>query len=134
MNIDHTLILSSLNLFTEERSEKFVDLSYKDFFEVCPSAKLLWATDDYASREKMLNSVILMVVDNINRPNICEQNLRSDIKDHKDYGVDYDMYMLFFKSLSNAFPQALGSEFTSDMADAWNRQFKSLHDLVAKHV
>jgi len=134
MKTDHKLILSSLDLFTEERSKQLVNLSYKIFFEACPNAEKLWSKDDYASREKMLNSIILMVVDHINRPNICEQNLKSDIKDHKDYDVDFDMYLLFFNSLSNALPQALGSEFSIDMADAWRRQFKSLHDLIVKHI
>jgi len=134
MKTDHKLILSSLDLFTEERSKQLVNLSYKIFFEACPNAKELWSKDDYASREKMLNSIILMVVDHINRPNICEQNLKSDIKDHKDYDVDFEMYLLFFNSLSNALPQALGSELSIDMADAWRRQFKSLHDLIVKHI
>ncbi len=134
MTDDIELIDAALQLLTEENSERLLARTYECFFSVCPTAESLWEKDDPVSREKMFNGVILAVMDNLMRPQMGENNLISDVRDHEGYGVKQEMYGLFFESLVAAFKETLGDSFTLAMEGAWKRQFKNIEETVCHHV
>ena len=94
----------------------------------------MWEKDDPISRGKMFDSVILSIVDNITRPQIGENNLVSDVKDHDGYGVSNAMYQQFFESLVEALEEVLGDGFTVEMKSAWQRQLSQIKTLIHKHI
>jgi len=134
MTNDVELIDSTLQLLTDENSERLLTRTYERFFSVCPAAESLWEKDDPASRAKMFNGVILAVMDNLLRPQMGENNLISDVRDHDGYGVKKDMYGMFFGSMVEALKEALGEGFTVDMEVAWKRQFSQIEGTVCKHT
>lgn len=134
MKDDLNQIHATLQLLNDEVSETILSTTYSRFFAACPSAESLWEKDDSVSRGKMFNSVILTIMDNLTRPEICENNLIKDIKDHDDYGVDKEMYGLFFRSLEKALSETLGEAFSQQMAQAWERQLAQIENLAHKHT
>lgn len=131
---DIELIDGALQLLTDENSEHLLARTYEQFFTVCPTAETLWEKDDPGSRAKMFNGVILAVMDNILRPQMGENNLISDVRDHDGYGVKKDMYGMFFESMIEALKTTLGESFTVDMEEAWRRQFSQIEGTVCKHA
>ena len=134
MNADLEQITSSLQLLDEDKSDNLLSLTYSHFFDACPEGKPLWEKDDPDSRSKMFNGIILTIMDNLTRPEICENNLVSDVKDHDEYGVDKGMYGLFFTSLLEALNSVLGEAFDQEMQQAWKRQLGQLEDMAHKHT
>lgn len=133
MNTDLEYIYKTLQMLSEEKSEQLIAITYVRFFKACPEAESLWEKNDPLSRSKMFNGVILTVMDSITRPDICENNLLSDVKDHDGYGVNHPMYGLFFASLVEAFTEVLGDEFNQNMIKAWQQQLSSIETVVCKH-
>jgi len=123
---DLFLIQKSLQLLDNEKSERLISLSYALFFEACPDAQSLWEKDDPVSRLKMFNGVILSLIDKLSRPQIYQTNLRQDIKDHQNYGVKGEMYVLFFKALRDALAQVLADDFNDEMQRAWGEQLEQM--------
>ena len=134
MQNDLQTIHASLQLLSDEKSEKLLSKTYTDFFTRCPEAESLWEKDDPVSRAKMFNSVILTVMDNITRPEICEKNLQSDIKDHDDYGVSKEMYGLFFCALITTLKEMIGDEFNQEMESAWRSQLNQIECQAHKYT
>ena len=134
MERDLEQIDATLQLLTDEKSEDLLDITYSRFFQVCPEAETLWEKDDPVSRGKMFNGVILTIVDNITRPQIGENNLVSDVKDHDGYGVSKVMYQQFFDSLVEALDEVLGDGFTVEMKSAWCGQLSQIKTLIHKHT
>jgi len=134
MEIDLKKIHETLQLLDDEKSDSLLTITYQRFFSICPDSEALWEKDDPISRGKMLNSIILTVMDNIVRPDICENNVISDVKDHDGYGVNKDMYGLFFSSLIAAFHEVLGEGFNTDMDKAWTHQLELLECKVHKYT
>jgi hemoglobin-like flavoprotein len=119
-------IQASLHLLDEQHSTDLTTETYAHFFQQCPSAKSLWEKDDHTSRIKMLNGVLLSVIDSLTRPDMAKRNLAIDVKEHIGYGVKDHMYALFFDSLLHAFKQVLTNRFTLEMEQAWTAQFDHL--------
>ncbi len=134
MERDLEQIDGTLQLLTDEKSEELLNITYSRFFQLCPDAETLWEKDDPVSRGKMFNGVILTIVDNITRPQIGENNLVSDVKDHDGYGVSNEMYQQFFDSLVDALAEVLGDEFTAEMMSAWRGQLSQIKTLIHKHT
>lgn len=134
MHTDLEQITSSLQLLDEDKSDTLLSLTYSQFFEACPEGQSLWEKDDPDSRSKMFNGIILTIMDNLTRPEVCEKNLASDVKDHDEYGVDKDMYGLFFTSLFEALNSVLGEAFNQEMQLAWQRQLSQLKNMAHKHT
>ena len=134
MQNDLNQITSSLQLLDEDKSESLLSLTYSHFFKTCPEGESLWEKDDPDSRAKMFNGIILTIMDNLTRPEICEQNLAADIKEHDEYGVDKGMYGLFFISLLAALNTTLGEAFNQEMQQAWTRQLGQLENMAHKHT
>lgn len=133
MQNDLENITSSLQLLDEDKSENLLSLTYSTFFEACPEAESLWGKDDPDSHGKMFNGIILTIIDNLTRPEICERNLASDVKNHDEYSVDKEMYGLFFTSLLDALRTTLGEDFNQGMQQAWQRQLNQLESMAHKH-
>ena len=121
---------ATLQLLTDQKIERLISLTYSTFFNVCPEAESLWEKDDPASREKMFNGIVLMIVDKLTRPVVFDNNLRSDVKDHEGYGVSKDMYGLFFTALFDALKETLGDDFNDAMASTWKHQLSQIKDSV----
>ncbi len=134
MNDDLHQITSSLQLLDEDKSDSLLSLTYSHFFTACPEGEFLWEKDDLDSRTKMFNGIILTIMDNLTRPEICEKNLASDVKDHDEYGVDKGMYGLFFTSLFEALSSVLGDAFNQEMQQAWKRQLGRIEEMAHKHT
>ena len=134
MQNDLNQITASLQLLDEDKSDNLLSLTYSHFFEVCPEGQSLWEKDDPDSRSKMFNGIILTIMDNLTRPEVCEKNLASDVKDHDEYGVDKNMYGLFFTSLFEALNSVLGETFNQEMQLAWQRQLGHLEKMAHKHT
>ena len=134
MQSDLDQITSSLQLLDEDKSDNLLSLTYSHFFEACPQAESLWEKDDPDSRAKMFNGIILTIMDNLTRPEICESNLASDVKDHDEYGVDKNMYGLFFTSLLEALKATLGEAFNQEMQQAWTYQLSQLESMAHTHT
>ena len=134
MEHDLEQIDATLQLLTDEKSEELLNITYSRFFQICPDAETLWEKDDPVSRGKMFNGVILTIVDNITRPQIGENNLVSDVKDHDGYGVSNAMYQQFFDSLVEGLEKVLGNNFTAEMMSAWRGQLSQIKTLIHKHT
>lgn len=133
MKDDMKQVYATMQLLNDETSESLLTETYLRFFEVCPEAESLWEKDDPVSRAKMFNSIILTIMDNLSRPEICEKNLQSDVKEHIEYGVSSEMYGLFFNALIEALKETLNDDFNQDMELAWRRQLDKIEGRVNQY-
>ncbi|MDJ0649572.1 MAG: globin family protein [Xenococcaceae cyanobacterium MO_188.B19] len=100
-------------------ADSFVNSFYKNLFAAYPEAKPLFDTTDMgAQKKKLLNSLVL-VVENLRKPDVLDQALRGLGARHVKYGALPEHYPLVGNALLITFKQYLGASWTPEIRQAW---------------
>jgi hemoglobin-like flavoprotein len=104
--------------------------TYRLFFQLCPEAQGLMGHSDEPMRGRMLEQTYELLMDaKLQGP---ESYFRWEIRNHVSaYGVSASMYGTFFQALEAAVAQALGGDWTPQMAKAWQQRIEDLLHEVA---
>lgn len=100
--------------FADETAESF----YHRLFELDPSLRAMFKHDLESQRRKLISSLVL-VIKNLQRPEVFLHKVQNLGRAHVDYGVQPHHYDLVGEALVYAIAQRLGEDFTFEVKAAW---------------
>ncbi|MGK7874563.1 MAG: globin family protein [Xenococcaceae cyanobacterium] len=101
------------------RATEFSSSFYSNLFSAYPEAKPLFANTNMAEQEKKLISSLVLVVKNLRKPEFFETILKGLGARHVKYGALPEHYPLVGNALLTTFEQYLGSDWTTEVKQAW---------------
>lgn len=100
--------------FADETAETF----YNRLFDLDPSLRAMFKHDLESQRRKLISSLVL-VIKNLQRPEVFLHKIQNLGRAHASYGVQPYHYDLVGESLLYAIAQRLGEDFTLEVKAAW---------------
>ena len=101
------------------QADAFVSSFYENLFSDYPEAKPLFESTDMTSQKKKLLGSLVLVVENLRKPDVLENALKGLGSRHVKYGALPEHYPLVGSSLLKTFEQYLGENWTSEVKQAW---------------
>ncbi|MGR3277154.1 globin family protein [Acaryochloris marina NIES-2412] len=98
---------------------EFADRFYDNLFTDYPAAKPLFANTDIKQQSKKLLQSLVLVVENLRKPEVLGDALQGLGARHVQYGALPEHYPLVGNTLLKTFEQFLGSAWTDDVKQAW---------------
>lgn len=98
---------------------EFADRFYDNLFTDYPAAKPLFANTDIKQQSKKLLQSLVLVVENLRKPDVLGDALQGLGARHVKYGALPEHYPLVGNTLLKTFEQFLGPAWTDDVKQAW---------------
>jgi|SRR5690606_35639679 hemoglobin-like flavoprotein len=102
---------------------------YDHLFALDPSLKSMFHEDSRVQGRKLMR-MFLMLVNELHNPDNLIPQLSDLGKRHVNYGVKLEHYPIVGMALLQTVEQALGDDFTPDMAAAWQTTYEHLKQIV----
>jgi hemoglobin-like flavoprotein len=102
---------------------------YDHLFALDPSLKSMFQEDSRVQGRKLMQ-MFLTLVNGLNQPDNLMPELSALGKRHVTYGVKPEHFPVVGKALLQTVEQALGDDFTPDMANAWQITYDELKQIV----
>ena len=100
-------------------ADAFVSSFYDNLFTANPEAKPLFANTDMAEQKKKLLASLVLVVENLKKPDVLSDALKGLGARHIKYGALPEHYPLVGNALLTTFEQYLGDKWTAEVKQAW---------------
>ena len=112
------------------QANEFVASFYDNLFTANPEAKPLFDTTDMAAQKKKLLASLVLVVDNLRKPDVLDGALRGLGARHVKYGALPAHYPLVGSALLTTFEQYLGDRWTPKVKDAWVGAYGTISEIM----
>ncbi|MEM8673822.1 MAG: globin family protein [Cyanobacteria bacterium P01_G01_bin.67] len=112
------------------QADGFVNSFYENLFTANPEAKPLFDTTDMTAQKKKLLSSLVLVVENLRKPDVLDQALRGLGARHVEYGALPEHYPLVGSALLTTFEQYLGEKWTSNTKQAWVDAYGAISEIM----
>lgn len=112
------------------RADEFATSFYENLFTDNPEAKPLFANTDMAKQKKMLIASLVLVVDNLRKPDVLTKTLKDLGARHVKYGTLSEHYPLVGGAILKTFESYLGSDWTPEVKQAWVDAYGAITDLM----
>jgi len=122
---EHQAIVQATFARVEAHSDRFVTLFYRHLFEENPALRKLFGTNLKAQGDALYRMFIL-AVEGLNHPSDLIPSLNDLGLHHAGYGVKPEDYETFGRALSKTLAEILATDFTPDVAIAWQTFYKFL--------
>ncbi len=120
------------NSFEEVKpvATEFVGSFYNNLFTANPEAKPLFEHTNMASQQKMLLNSLVMVVENLRKPDVLDSSLRGLGARHVKYGALPAHYPLVGGALLTTFEQYLKEKWTPEVKQAWVEAYGAISEIM----
>ena len=112
------------------QADDFVNSFYDNLFTANPEAKPLFKTTDMAEQKKKLLSSLVLVVENLRKPDVLDSALRGLGARHVKYGALPEHYPLVGGALLTTFEQYLGAQWTPNVKQAWVDAYGAISQIM----
>lgn len=112
------------------KAEEFADSFYETLFADNPEAKKLFENTNMAKQKKMLLASLVLVVDNLRKPDVLTDALKNLGARHVKYKTLPEHYPLVGAALLKTFESYLGAEWTPEVKQAWVDAYGAITDLM----
>ena len=112
------------------QANEFVGSFYNNLFTANPEAKPLFEHTDMAAQKKMLLNSLVMVVENLRKPDVLDKALRGLGARHVKYGALPAHYPLVGSALLTTFQQYLGDKWTPNVKEAWVGAYGAISEIM----
>ena len=112
------------------QADEFADSFYNNLFTMYPEAKPLFEHTDMAKQKKMLLGSLVLVVNNLRKPDVLNDTLKGLGARHVKYGALPEHYPLVGSSLLTTFEQYLKSDWTPKVKQAWVEAYGAITELM----
>ncbi|MEO1591000.1 MAG: globin domain-containing protein [Cyanobacteria bacterium J06632_22] len=112
------------------QADALVATFYDNLFTDYPAAKPLFEHSDMAKQGQMLKGALVMVVENLRKPEALSKALKGLGARHVKYGALPEHYPLVGNSLLKTLEQYAGSAWTADVKDAWVGAYGAITELM----
>ncbi len=112
------------------QADEFVMSFYDNLFTDYPAAKPLFEHTNMKSQGQMLKGGLVMVVENLRKPEVLSKALGGLGARHVKYGALPEHYPLVGNSLLKTFEQYLGADWTETTKNAWVEAYGAITALM----
>jgi hemoglobin-like flavoprotein len=113
-----TLMEESFAKFSSD-GKRFADHFYGELFTRYPGVKPLFAHTTMSRQQQHLFSSLVMVIENLRRPDAVAESLNALGKRHVGYGVSPTHYYAVTSTLLDTIKEMLGDDWTDSVQEAW---------------
>lgn len=110
----------------------FTSAFYQELFERSPQLQPLFEHVDTRKQGAKLHAALVLLVENLRRPQELEKILVPLGRKHVTYGATADSYPLVGDALLATLEKFLGSAWTGPVADAWSQTLDSVQSLMIR--
>ncbi len=111
-------------------ADGFVASFYENLFTANPEARPLFDTTDMEAQKKKLLSSLVLVVENLRKPDALEGALRGLGARHVKYGALPEHYPLVGGALLTTFEQYLQEKWTPNVKQAWVDAYGAISEIM----
>ena len=129
MSLQVELLEQSFEAIKPQANE-FVNSFYDNLFTANPEAKPLFATTDMAEQKKKLLGSLVLVVENLRKPDTLDSALRGLGARHVKYGALPEHYPLVGGALLTTFEQYLQEKWTTEVKQAWVDAYGAISEIM----
>lgn len=123
----------SLELFAERCGDP-TDRVYARLFELNPEMHALFCRDtNNAVKGEMLSRIFEAVLDFVGERRYADHMIGTEMITHEGYDVPRDVFSTFFGVVADVIQEALGADWTPEIAEAWGETLAEI-DSFAKKV
>ena len=112
------------------QADEFVASFYSNLFTDYPAAKPLFEHSDMTKQQQMLKGALVMVIENLRKPEVLSRSLRGLGARHVQYGALPEHYPLVGNSLLKTLSQYAGDAWTPELKDAWTGAYGTITELM----
>lgn len=112
------------------QADEFVMSFYDNLFTDYPAAKPLFEHTDMKSQGQMLKGGLVMVMENLRKPDVLSKALGGLGARHVKYGALPEHYPLVGNSLLKTFDQYLKDDWTTETKNAWVEAYGAITALM----
>ena len=106
------------------RGEAFVTAFYDRLFTTYPQTRAFFASTDMKEQRKKLLGALLLVIQNLRKPEVLTSALKGLGCRHVEYGVRPEHYPIVGAILLETFANFLGDAWTPEYHDAWAQAYE----------
>lgn len=125
MSLETQLLESSFKLLQAHENE-FTACFYGTLFSAYPQVKPLFKATHMDEQSKKLFASLVLVVNNLTKPDILTDALQGLGTRHVKYGVLPEHYPMVGRALLKAMSMTLKNEWTAEIEDAWTEAYASI--------
>ena len=112
------------------RGEEFVTAFYERLFTQFPQTRAFFATTDMKEQRKKLLGALLLVIQNLRKPEVLTSALAGLGQRHVTYGVRPEHYPIVGAVLLETFADLLGERWTPAYHDAWAQAYEAVCSIM----
>lgn len=129
MTIKTDLLKTSFALL-QARKATFTDRFYTTLFTDYPMAKPLFANTDMEEQPKKLFASLVLVVNNLTKPDVLADTLKGLGARHIKYGVLPEHYPMVGSTLLKSMAATLGEQWNDEYAEAWTAAYAAIVEIM----
>ncbi|WP_458789336.1 globin family protein [Adonisia turfae] len=129
MSLNVELLEQSFEL-VKPKADEFIGSFYNNLFTDYPAAQPLFEHSDMAKQQQMLRGALVMVIENLRKPEVLSNALKGLGARHVKYGALPEHYPLVGNSLLKTLEQYAGDAWTSDLQEAWAGAYGAITELM----
>ncbi|MEM9274808.1 MAG: globin family protein [Cyanobacteria bacterium P01_F01_bin.143] len=129
MSLQVELLEQSFEAIKPQANE-FVSSFYDNLFTANPEAKPLFDTTNMAEQKKKLLGSLVLVVENLRKPETLDSALRGLGARHVKYGALPEHYPLVGGALLTTFEQYLQEKWTTEVKQAWVDAYGAISEIM----
>ena len=129
MTLNTDLLRTSFELLEKQKTD-FSDLFYKNLFADYPQVQPLFAQTDMNEQSKKLFASLVLVVQNLTKPDVLTTALHGLGTRHVKYGVFPEHYPMVGGTLLKSMATTLKGDWTPETARAWTEAYGAITEIM----
>jgi len=129
MTLNTDLLRTSFDLLEKQKTD-FSNLFYKNLFLDYPQVQSLFAHTDMNEQPKKLFASLVLVVENLSKPDILTNALHGLGTRHVKYGVFPEHYPMVGGTLLKSMATTLKEDWTPEIAAAWTEAYGAITEIM----
>ena len=129
MSLKTDLLRTSFGLL-KDRETEFSQLFYKTLFSEYPQVQSLFAHTNMEEQPKKLFASLVLVVENLAKPDTLTKALQGLGTRHVKYGVSPEHYPMVGGTLLKAMAITLQNHWTPEVSDAWTEAYAAITEIM----
>lgn len=112
------------------QGEELVSRFYEQLFEQNPKLAPLFDTVSVVGQQKKLLASLVLLVQNLDKPEVLKDYLLGLGARHVHYGVSQEQYQMFTDALISVMSEMIGKKWTSPVNDAWQNTLNNVTSIM----
>ncbi len=112
------------------RGEAFVTAFYERLFTNYPQTRAFFASTNMKEQRKKLLGALVLVIQNLRKPEVLTSALKGLGQRHVAYGVRPEHYPIVGTILLETFADFLGDDWTPEYRDAWAQAYEAICSIM----